>query len=199
MACQLFRILTPRPVDNNRAHPVHTAHGRRQFEWPEDIAHRITIQPVVAVSAFGFTGRNHTTPVLSRQLVAPHPAGEAPAQHAVQPLFQQRRTAIGVKRMLEHNHVMLTQQLLLVRDINKEIRIVRVEIVHRYVTKLCGRLKQHPVCHRVLRFRMGIQQQHFCCLRHHSPPGLVSVFVYRRCFGLPWRPGAENGPHLTLS
>ncbi|SAG10458.1 Uncharacterised protein [Enterobacter cloacae] len=52
--------------------------------------------------------------------------------------------------MLEHNHVVLTQQFLLVRNINKEIGVVRVEIVHRYVTELCGRLKQHPVCHRVL-------------------------------------------------
>lgn len=42
--------------------------------------------------------------------------------------------------MLEHNHVVLTQQFLLVRNINKEIGIVRVEIVHRYVTELCGGL-----------------------------------------------------------
>lgn len=136
MTRQLLWLLTARPVNNDRAHPVHTAHGSREFEWSQNIAHGITIQTIVAVSALWLARGDDATPVLSRQLVASYPAGEAPAQNAIQPLFEQRRTTVGIKRMLEHNHVMLTQQFLLVWNIDKEIWVVRVEIVHRHVTEL---------------------------------------------------------------
>src|SRR5690606_25828904 len=120
MARQRFRLLTACPVNNNRIHPVHTAHRRRQLKRAQDIAHRIAVQPVVTVSALWLTGRDDDTPVLPRTLIAPYPAGETPTQHAVETHLEQRRTAIGIERMLEHNDVMLTQQLLLVRNINKE-------------------------------------------------------------------------------
>ncbi|MNI61879.1 hypothetical protein D3C73_1171710 [compost metagenome] len=99
--------------------------------------------------------------------------------------------------MLKNNHIMVTQQRLLMRDVDKKIRIVRIKIVHGNVTELHGRFKQHPVRDRVLRFRMGIQQQNFRWLEHHPPPGYV--FVYFRRFGLPLRLGAANRPHITLS
>gem|GEM_PF-6262196 len=37
--------------------------------------------------------------------------------------------------MLEHYDVVLAQQRLLIRDVDKKIGVVRVEIVHRYITE----------------------------------------------------------------
>ncbi len=114
---------------------MHVAHGRRQLERAQDIVHRIAVKPIVTIRTLRLAGSNNVPPVLSRQLVSSHPTGKAPAQHAVQPLFQQRRAAVGIKRMLEHNDVVLAQQRLLIRDVDKKIGVVRVEIVHRYITE----------------------------------------------------------------
>ncbi|GAA3914167.1 hypothetical protein GCM10022405_43990 [Gibbsiella dentisursi] len=54
-------------------------------------------------------------------------------------------------------------------DINKEIWVVRVQIVHGDMLQLLCRLQQNPVGYRVLGFRMGVQQQNLGRLRHHSP------------------------------
>ena len=43
----------------------------------------------------------------------------------------------------------------------------------RAASLLHGRFKQNTVRDRVLRFRMGIQQQDFRWLEHHPPPGFV--------------------------
>lgn len=43
--------------------------------------------------------------------------------------------------MLKNNDLMLTQQLLLMMNINKKIRIVRVEIVHGDMFQLLCRLQ----------------------------------------------------------
>ena len=91
---------------------------------------------IAPVGALRLAGSNDATPVLSRQLIPSRPAGKAAAKHPVQPLFHQRRAAPGIERMLENNHLMLAQEILLAGDIDKKIRIVRVEIVHGNIRQL---------------------------------------------------------------
>lgn len=170
VAAQHLRLLPPRPIDHERRQPVHMAHPGGQLERPQDIFHRIMVITAGAVGAFRLAGGDHRTPVFARQRIAAHAAGEAARQHAIQPFLQQRRAAVGIQRVLKHDDLMLTQQLLFVMNIDKKIRVVRVEIVHGDMFQLLRRSKQNPVRHRVMGFRMGIQQQDLGRLRHHSPP-----------------------------
>lgn len=72
--------------------------------------------------------------------------------------------------MLENNDLVFTQQLLLMMNINKEVGVVRIQIMYGDVIHLLRRPEQNPVSHRVMRFRMGIQQQNLGRLQHRSPP-----------------------------
>ena len=71
--------------------------------------------------------------------------------------------------MLENDHLMFAQQLLFIVNIDKKIRIVRVQIVYGDVLLFLRRLQQDPIRYRLLRFRMGVKQQNFCWLRHSYP------------------------------
>ena len=114
---------------------MHPAHAGSQFKWAQDVVHGIAIG-IASVGALGLTGGNHATPVLSRKLVPSGAAGKAAGQHSVQPLLQQCRAAPRIKRVLENNHLMLAQQILLVSNIDKKIWVVCIEIVHGDIRQL---------------------------------------------------------------
>src|SRR5690606_22094254 len=111
----------------NRAHPVHPAHAGGQFKRTQNIVHWITVG-VTSVGALRLPGSNHAAPVLSRELIPSGAAGKAAGQDSVQPLFQQRRTAPRIERMLKNDHLMLTQEILLMGNIDKKIWVVRIKV-----------------------------------------------------------------------
>ncbi len=153
---------------------MHTAHRRRQFKRSQDIAHRITVKAIVAVGALQLL-----VVITLRQYFPANwlPPLENPGSAPDQPLFPAGRTTIGIERMLEHNHIMLTQRF---DSCSYGISIKKSgsarRDLHRHVTELSSRLKQDAVCHRVLRFD-GHTAATLLLSETSLPPGLFLFCV----------------------
>lgn len=129
---------------------MHTAHLRGQLKRTHNVIERIAVQTLMSEGTFRFSGGDDAAPVLSFQRIAIHAIGETARKNPVQPLFQQRRTAIGIERMLKNDDIMFTQQLLFMVNIDKKIRIGCVQIVHGNVFQCLSRLQQNPIGDRIL-------------------------------------------------
>jgi hypothetical protein len=69
--------------------------------------------------------------MLARRAVTLTAVGKAVLQHQVLPLLEQRRRRVPVQRKQKHEHVVLTQALLLAVDIDTVIRVLGVQINQR--------------------------------------------------------------------
>ncbi len=145
-------------------------------------------------NTFRLAGGNHTTPVLSRQLVSPGPLAKPRLNTRSSHSFSSPGS-YRYKEDAERQSPRARAVCLLTGDINKKIGIVRVKVVPVTLLSCVAGLSstrfatesEIPDGHTAAKLSLA---------ETSSPSGMV--FVYSRCFGLPLRPVRQPPIHYII-
>ena len=133
---------------------LHPAQACGLLQGSQELLDRVVVVAFPLVGDLASPGRNGAQERLSAQRRALTPVGPAVLEHQVLPLLQDRRARVPVERVLEDDDVVLLEQTLLPRDVDVEVRVRLVEIVHdhpveaAHLLRKAGRdhLGDPPVC-----------------------------------------------------
>jgi hypothetical protein len=95
----------------------------------EQFTHRKVVESACLVGLLRAASRDHRDPVLAVQGGAPWPVGPAVGEDIIEPLLHQGRHRIPKKGMLEHQAVVLAEELLLLGDVDDSVWILAVGLI----------------------------------------------------------------------
>src|SRR5687768_5553379 len=118
-------------MDRERREELHAAQIRGLIPRREQLADREPVVAALLVRGLRTTGRDRVERDLAAQLRAAGTVGPPVLEHEVLPLLEDRWDRVPVERVLEHDDVVLEQQLLLEPDVDSQRRIFLVEVADR--------------------------------------------------------------------
>ena len=123
--------------------------------------------------------------------------GKSVLEHEIQPLFQQRWTAVPIERVLEHDDVVFQKQSLFLRHVYVEVGVMLIEIAEGEGIRLLHRFDQKTVAARALVGGVGEQNQD-TRFGHRLALGLVNfhcwITVRQDGFAITGRDPQPGGP-----
>ena len=138
---------------------AHSAEKGGLLEGREVLAQRSSVLTARSIDLFARASGDGAEQRLAFERPPVRAVGEAVLEHEVHPLLQQRWTGVPVDRVLEDDHVVLQQPLLLAVDVDHELRVLGVEVGEAHAGDLARRGREVHVDLGAVGARMGVEDQ----------------------------------------